>query len=822
MNPTQRHQRGARFALIAISFSPVFVSLASAQCTLTEGVRKFEGAERKIVRMENEKIIVEVAPELEGRIITFQDKSRKGTPFEWLDDCPYHFAGRWEGVPFTYKIDAKGPDRAAITVTGGGKIAVALVRQLTAADVTNPLELKVSRTMSIEPGSTRLRVDVKITNVGEGVAPTFRYMVHAVFGNVPPMQGGRAFWFLPTSKQVEFFDSARGDRDMGESAGHGTALANHPFNRFTPERAADKPRYEAGGWGAVLTSAGSCYIAYDPKQFQFMQYWFGGDAEWHFTFEPHTRPVDLKPQESVDCSFFLAFDPKDIRFASSTVSYERPLVPDSLLPGAELSIQARATTVQNAEQAKVEFRVTDAAGQVLFQKPAAGELQPFQFTALGATWKLPPDAKNGTYAWSMIDNAGKELAGGKFEVVTAEEQTRRATARLTAQLEQLKHELSQKQEEQRRLDDLWKDGADLALTWNDTRVWGSTTSPRALLSVGIEPGAVTVLGDWKSKESARIQSWKAAAVNPWPADAEKMLSALGTDRALVRSVASTPDGKSLVALIVDAPHNRVQLVMVTAAGVGRRFGEFSDKPSETDGRLGSASSAIALDRQGNIWTATNAWGKTSVFRLNQDGSPYEEGVIGDKGALKKFSLEGTLLGAISLLDVPMDLCLADADGVPVVLAAYRHVTAYHGTQVREGILAVRASDAQRMAELKMPAGSVAVDDAGRIWSADVAGHIACFDARGRKLFDVTGSAAPAVPEATLAAGQSLPVIVRRGPGGSVWALATLRRSLQSVKADQTLSAAQAIPAEVGTIHAFTGPVDQPVVVGENSLWTVGK
>ncbi len=428
------------------------------------------------MRLENPKIIVEVVPELEGRVIRFQDKSRTGTPFEWLDDCPYHYQGRWEGMPFSYKVNSKGAEVASLTVTGGGKVAVALVRQITGADVTNPLELKIERTMAIDRDTTRLHVDVKITNVGDGVAPTFRYMVHSVFGNIPPMKDGRAFWFLPTSNEVEFFDSGRGDREMGQSAGHGTAPAGSPFNRFTPERAADKPRYEAGGWGAVLTSAGSCYIAYDPKQFQFMQYWFGGDAEWHFTFEPHTRPIDLKPQEWMTCHFMLAFDPRDIQFNTPTVSYERPVVPDSMLPGSIMEIRARATTIQNAEQAKVDFQVKDPAGNMVLQKSATGDLQPFQFADLDASWKLPADAKNGAYSWSMNDAAGKELSAGKFEVVTAEEQTRRATAKLAEQIEQLKHEMGQKQQEQQRMDDLWRQGAELALTWDDTRIWG--TRPR--------------------------------------------------------------------------------------------------------------------------------------------------------------------------------------------------------------------------------------------------------------------------------------------------------------------------------------------------------
>ena len=108
---------------------------ALAECTLTESRRKFEGAEHNIVHMENERIIVEVVPELEGRIIKYADKTKPTSGFEGLDDCPYHYGGRWEGVPFQYHVDAKGPDRASVTVTGGGKIAVALLHSLTGVSV---------------------------------------------------------------------------------------------------------------------------------------------------------------------------------------------------------------------------------------------------------------------------------------------------------------------------------------------------------------------------------------------------------------------------------------------------------------------------------------------------------------------------------------------------------------------------------------------------------------------------------------------------------------------------------------------------------------
>jgi hypothetical protein len=802
---------------------PLFLAAAApADVTVTESRRKFEGAERTVVHMENERITVEVVPELEGRVINYRDKSKPGSGFEWLDDCPYHFMGKWEGVPFSYKIDSKGPDRGAVTVTGGGKIAVALLRHLTGVDVANPIELKVERTVTIVPNSTRLRIDVKITNTGEGVAPSFRYMVHCVFGQVPPMAGGRAYWFLPTDKAVEFFDEPRGLAEMWTVASG--APLDHPFSRFIPGRHADKPRYVAGGWGAVLTSAGPAYIEYDVKQYDFIQYWFGGDSEWHYTFEPHTRPVDLKPGESTTCSFTLAYDSKEITFNGPTMSYAPPVVPEALQPGGTLRIRTRATTVQShAEKASLKFEATGPDGATLLTQQVEGELNPFIMTELAAEAKVPVTASLGMYKWKMSDGQAV-LASGQFEVVTPDEQAKRvtlkATAALQAKLDAMQQQLSTLQHEKQRVDELWREGTDLALTWNDERFW-SVGAPTGAVAVALDPAGVPVLGDWKSKEAVRIKELAAVPAAPWPADAEKVLAALGSDRALVRDIAVDAGGKGFAALVVDGAHNRCEVIRLGGGGIVKRFGEFSDKPTEIDAKLGSGARALTVDSDGNIWVATNAWGKVSVLVINQDGAPAEQAVIGAKGALKKFSPDGNLLGAIGLLTVPADLSLAVANGVPVVLAPYRHVSMYHDTQVREGVMLVRVANTQRMTELKMPGGSVAVDKSGRLWAADVAGHVACFDASGHRLFDVKNSPAPAVHDAVLPAGSPLPVMLRAAPAGGVWSLSTLKHSFTTITAEEA-PALQEAPASAGALLRLIANGEAPAILGESALWQPGK
>ena len=197
------------------------------------------------------------------------------------------------------------------------------------------------------------------------------------------MAGNRAFWFLPTSAGVEFFDPVRGEREMWSAAGG--APVGHPFSRFMPGRKADKPRYEAGGWVAGLTSAGPLFLYYDPQQFEFLQYWFGGDAQWHLSLEPQSKPVDLKPGDALKCSFTLAYDSQDVPFHTSTIAYERPAVPEEIGPGAALQIRARATTVRSQpEPIDAAAGGRDPHGKKLLSKKLTGLLQPMQFAELTA------------------------------------------------------------------------------------------------------------------------------------------------------------------------------------------------------------------------------------------------------------------------------------------------------------------------------------------------------------------------------------------------------------------------------------------------------
>jgi sugar lactone lactonase YvrE len=343
--------------------------------------------------------------------------------------------------------------------------------------------------------------------------------------------------------------------------------------------------------------------------------------------------------------------------------------------------------------------------------------------------------------------------------------------------------------------------------------------PEAFTAVSFQKGAVEVLGRWEGNEAMRIKALARAPQAAWPADPDKLLAALKADRALVRDIATTADGKGVVALLVDAAKNRVEVVRLGESGVLGKFGRCADQPGETDDALGTGARALAVDQDGNIWVATNAWGSTSVFQANKDGQPYEAIVTGAKGALKKFAPDGKLLGTVSLLETPMDLCLAAADGTPVVLTSYRHVSAYHGAMVREGVLVVAVAGAKRLAEIKLPGGSLDLDDQGRIWVADVAGHVACFSHKGQRLLDVASSPAPAVLDSQLPPGSPLPAVVRNTGEKVMAVLFTFQRRLNIFA---TNGAAPGIPMGVpdtaGVLRGLKIIGAVPLAVGEKGCW----
>lgn len=107
----------------------------------------------------------------------------------------------------------------------------------------------------------------------------------------------------------------------------------------------------------------------------------------------------------------------------------------------------------------------------------------------------------------------------------------------------------------------------------------------------------------------------------------------------------------------------------------------------------------------------------------------------------------------------------------------------------------------------------------RVWIADVAGHVACYDLRGRKQFDVAGSAAPAVPDAKLPASSPLPAVVRADGKGTVWALLTLGRKLASFDSKGAAQGdARPVPETAGALFRLAATPAGPLAVGDKACW----
>ncbi len=795
---------------------------ARGAATLRVEQREFSGRMREIVVIENARVRAEIVPSDSGRIAIYRDKARPESAFEWLDDCPYHYACRWEGQPFTHTLGEQGPDRVSVTVRGGGKIAVAHLRAVANISVANPLVLEIERTMTLFKEGTRLLVDVKITNTGDGVAPRFRYMMHGVWGQVAREPFG---FILPTDKGTEFFDSQRASavfREAGRSGGD----PKHPFNRFVPERPADKPRFAPGGWVALLTAAGPTYIQYDPAQFDFFQYWYGGDSTWHWTSEPHSKPVDLAPGQSIALTFSLALDADDIAFATPTLAYGDVAAPREATPGSPLAFSVRATTARNtAEAAAIAITVRGPDGQAWPERRATAEVKGFAFAELKAVVDLPVGAAAGRYTWTAATGAGQPLGSGEIEVMSQDEMARQraeravteARAELQGRIDQLTREAGALRAEGR----LWRDAADLLISLRNPLAWRAADGTGAL-NVRLVTNAVPILGNWQAREPARITAFSAPAAPAPPADLDARLARLGAERALLADVAVSPDAQTVAALLVDPAANRVQIVRIAADGTVRRFGRTAEKPGESNDELGRSTRAVAIDGQGRVWVATTVWGNVSRYVAGPDGQPSEQSVPGYKGAVKVFDAGGACVAALALLDTPTDLVPVLADGRAGMMAPYRNVSAYHGAMVREGALLFDAAAATRAGEIKLPAGSVAPDGSGGLWAADVAGHLTRHTARGKRLSSLEGAPPPAVADAVLPETSPLPTRLRAGADGTLWLLRPLQRELWQVRLTgdtAAIDSRRAIPESIGRPVALLTGADGVRVVGDLGVWT---
>lgn len=112
-----------------------------------------------------------------------------------------------------------------------------------------------------------------------------------------------------------------------------------------------------------------------------------------------------------------------------------------------------------------------------------------------------------------------------------------------------------------------------------------------------------------------------------------------------------------------------------------------------------------------------------------------------------------------------------------------------------------------------------MDESGRVWLADVAGHVACYGLNGRKAFDVAGSPAAAVPDARLPASSPLPVVLRADGKGTVWALFTLARRLAALDPKgEARGAATPVAETAGALVRLAVTPEGPVAISDKALW----
>src|SRR5262249_41477266 len=111
--------------------------------------------------------------------------------------------------------------------------------------------------------SSRLVIETKVTNPGENAAPVAPGLQFEFEPADPKQSGAGPRWFLPAAGIVELFTPEPGKAEMADGNYGEGAPVGPRFGWFTPGESAPLPRYEAGGWAAVETSAGRVFIYYD-------------------------------------------------------------------------------------------------------------------------------------------------------------------------------------------------------------------------------------------------------------------------------------------------------------------------------------------------------------------------------------------------------------------------------------------------------------------------------------------------------------------------------------------------------------------------------
>lgn len=390
--------------------------------------------EATILTLENNRISLDIVPEVGGNILKYHDKQspnfkqdkahsdwwgNSADAFQRMDDS-FGDSGQWKPEPHTYSIDEHGPRRAAVTVTGNGQLLRPAQEEGAAPP---PVRMQIKRTVSIDATTTRMQVDVTITNKDTVRVADLRYMVHPLYLQ-KTLPGPRYYIFMPSPSGVQTFDY---ERLVKGSYLARTAPARHPFRAWSkkPEDLT-KGRYPAGGWLAMSGDSGNQYLSYDPQKFDFVSLWTGSHpAEW-MTMEPHSKAFDLQPGQSMKLGFTLALDARDISIKEPAIVTNLVAVPQKLVRGQDFEVVIRAATFLDQPQKSVlKWQCLDAKGKAVVERTLTAQLTPFRFTDILSREKIPLSMRAGFYDWTLIDFAsGRKLAGGRFEVLDKAESSR--------------------------------------------------------------------------------------------------------------------------------------------------------------------------------------------------------------------------------------------------------------------------------------------------------------------------------------------------------------------------------------------------------------
>src|SRR3954468_19141710 len=91
--------------LLCVLLGPITSKLLLAgDCSIVEARRKIQNSECNVFTLSNDLVQFDVIPQLEGELSHFKANGKSSSAVEYLIDCVYNTAGRWEGEAYSKRI----------------------------------------------------------------------------------------------------------------------------------------------------------------------------------------------------------------------------------------------------------------------------------------------------------------------------------------------------------------------------------------------------------------------------------------------------------------------------------------------------------------------------------------------------------------------------------------------------------------------------------------------------------------------------------------------------------------------------------------------